>query len=161
MYFLERMIVCISALILFKYLHFDLIVCLQRIMGSAFEDCPDFAVKSSMYPCVTCACVWLHWRACHPSSWWWSCHNEDPGIPPPSSETTAAVSPWPSCHPTGHWPECQRSAGERGKERWISSSISQGLFLILVKSASYLRVICSLLSLISFRFEVVLGSRTI
>lgn len=58
---------------------------------------------------LTSACVWQHWRVCHPSSWWWSCHTGCPGSHLSSSETRAAASPWPSCLLTGRWPEYLRS----------------------------------------------------
>lgn len=59
--------------------------------------------------CLTCVCVWWRWRAFHLSSWWWSCHTADLGIPPPSSGTKAAASLWPSCRLTGRSPECRKS----------------------------------------------------
>lgn len=64
---------------------------------------------------LTCVCVWWRWTACHPSSCRWSCRSAGPGIPPPSSETTAAASLWPSCRPTDRSPEYLRSVGQDGQ----------------------------------------------
>lgn len=68
-----------------------------------------FSIKKKKLCTLTSACVWQHWRVCHPSSWWWSCHSGCPGSHLSSSETRAAASPWPSCLLTGRWPEYLRS----------------------------------------------------
>lgn len=76
---------------------------------------PSYNQNTSLRMLLTCVCVWWRWTACHPSSCRWSCRSAGPGIPPPSSETTAAASLWPSCHPTDRSPEYLRSVGQDGQ----------------------------------------------
>lgn len=119
-----------------------------------------YEIQSGMYKCniwdwhgsrnqrLTCVCVWWRWRACRPSSWWWSCRSAGPGIPPPSSETRAAASLWPSCRPTGRSPECPRSGGGTlvifnswSLWVWIFSSSSEvaSTHILCVRSGAWIK----------------------
>lgn len=81
--------------------------------------------QSTEDQCLTCVCVWWRWRACRPSSWWWSCRSAGPDIPPPSSETTAAASPWPSCRRTDRSPGCLRSGQDSASGQWYRAKYTQ------------------------------------